>query len=270
MTTNTLITKERVKDWNACTDGFKWFLDNYKPAEAEFVPVYQHLIRDERNGDADWLLGKLLEELDTETHVKLVVQIAGADAKVIAEQQAAGAPGVTTGDDANAATTGDYANAATTGYYANAATTGDYANAATTGNYANAATTGYRANAATTGYRANAATTGDYANAATTGYRANAATTGECANAATTGDYANAATTGECANAATTGECAVAASLGIHAKAKASATGGIVLAWRDQRGKLLGIRASMVGENNIQPDVWYTLNDAGEFVESEE
>ena len=243
MTTNTLITKERVKDWNACADGFKWFLDNYKPAEAEFVPVYQHLIRDERNGDADWLMGKLLEELDTETHVKLVVQIAGADAKVIAEQQAAGAPGVTTEDNANAATTGYRANAATTGDCANAATTGDYANAATTGYYANAATTGDCANAATTGNYANAATTGNYANAATTGYRA---------------------------NAATTGECAVAASLGIHAKAKASATSGIVLAWRDQRGKLLGIRASMVGENNIQPDVWYTLNDAGEFVESEE
>ena len=225
MTTNTLITKERVKDWNACADGFKWLIDNYKPAEVEFVPVYQHLIRDKRSGDADWLMGKLFEELGTECRVKLVTQIAGADAKLIAEQQAAGAPGVTTEDDANAATTGNYANAATTG---------ECANAATTGNYANAATTGYRANAATTGYRANAATTG------------------------------------ECANAATTGECAVAASLGIHAKAKASATGGIVLAWRDQRGKLLGIRASMVGENNIQPDVWYTLNDAGEFVESEE
>ena len=261
MTTNTLITKERVKDWNACADGFKWFLDNYKPAEAEFVPVYQHLIRDERNGDADWLMGKLFEELGTETHVKLVVQIAGADAKVIAEQQAAGAPGVTTEDNANAATTG---------YRANAATTGDCANAATTGDYANAATTGYYANAATTGYRANAATTGECANAATTGECANAATTGNYANAATTGNYANAATTGYRANAATTGECAVAASLGIHAKAKASATSGIVLAWRDQRGKLLGIRASMVGENNIQPDVWYTLNDAGEFVESEE
>ena len=207
MTTNTLITKERVKDWNACADGFKWFLDNYKPAEVEFVPVYQHLIRDKRSGDADWLMGKLFEELGTECRVKLVTQIAGADAKLIAEQQAAGAPGVTTEDDANAATTGNRANAATTG---------NYANAATTGNYANAATTGYRA------------------------------------------------------NAATTGECAVAASLGIHAKAKASATGGIVLAWRDQRGKLLGIRASMVGENNIQPDVWYTLNDAGEFVGSEE
>ena len=207
MTTNTLITKERVKDWNACADGFKWFLDNYKPAEVEFVPVYQHLIRDKRNGDADWLMGRLFEELGTKCRVKLVAQIAGADAKLIAEQQAAGAPGVTTEDDANAATTGECANAATTG---------------------------------------------------------------ECANAATTGNYANAATTGYRANAATTGECAVAASLGIHAKAKASATGGIVLAWRDQRGKLLGIRASMVGENNIQPDVWYTLNDAGEFVESEE
>ena len=226
---NTLITKDRVKAWNACSEGFKWFLDNYKPAEAEFVTVYQHLIRANRNSDADWLMGKLFEELGAEIRVKLVTQIAGADARLIAEQQESGAPGVTTEDDANAATTG------------------------------------YRANAATTGNCANAATTGNYANAATTGYRANAATTGECANAATTGNYANAATTGNCANAATTGECAVAASLGIEARAKASVGGAIVLAWRDQQGKLLGIRSAMIGENGIQPDVWYELNDSGEF-----
>ena len=83
MTTNTLITKERVKDWNACADGFKWLIDNYKPAEVEFVPVYQHLIRDKRNGDADWLMGKLFEELGTATRVMLYAQIAGADAKLI-------------------------------------------------------------------------------------------------------------------------------------------------------------------------------------------
>ena len=199
---NTLITKDRVKAWNACSGGFKWFLDNYKPAEAEFVTVYQHLIRANRNSDADWLMGKLFEELCAEIRVKLVTQIAGADARLIAEQQESGVPGVTTEDDANAATTG------------------------------------YHANAATTGYRANAATTGYHANAATTGSRA---------------------------NAATTGKCAVAASLGIEARAKASVGGAIVLAWRDQQGKLLGIRSAMIGENGIQPDVWYELNDSGEF-----
>jgi hypothetical protein len=156
-TTITLITKQRVKDWQACEGGYRWFLENYKPAEAEFVPVYQHLVRDDRNGDANWLMGKLFGEIeDAALRVKLVTQIAGADAKLIAEQHAAGAQGVTTDDEANAATTGYRANAATTGYRANAATTGEGANAATTGNWANAATTGEGAVSAVLGSRGKA------------------------------------------------------------------------------------------------------------------
>ena len=130
---STLITKARVKAWEACSSGYSWFLKNYEPAEAEFVPLYQHLVRDERGGDADWLMGKLFPEIGAELRVKLVTQIAGADEKLIAEQHAAGAPGVSTEDKANAATTGDLANAATTGYRANAATTGEGAVSAVLG-----------------------------------------------------------------------------------------------------------------------------------------
>ena len=43
---STIITKQRVKYWHACESGYRWFLENYKPAEAEFVLVYQHLVRD--------------------------------------------------------------------------------------------------------------------------------------------------------------------------------------------------------------------------------
>ena len=85
----------------------------------------------------------------------------------------------------------------------------------------------------------------------------------------TAGNRANAATTGYRANAATTGESAVAASLGYGAKAMAGIGGAIVLAHRDNDAKLLGIKASMVGENGIKPNVWYSLNEAGEFVEVE-
>ena len=258
---STLITKARVKAWEACSSGYSWFLKNYEPAEAEFVPLYQHLVRDERGGDADWLIGKLFPEIGAELRVKLVTQIAGADEKLIAEQHAAGAPGVSTEDKANAATTGDLANAATTGYRANAATTGEGANAATTGE---------GANAATTGDLANAATTGDLANAATTGYRANAATTGDLANAATTGYLANAATTGDLANAATTGEGAVSAVLGQRGKAMAGEGGAIVIAHRDDDGNLLGVKTAMVGQDGIKPGVWYALDEDGAFVEAEE
>ena len=187
-TTNNLqITKDRVKSWAACSDGYRWFLGEF-PEGAEFAPVYRALIADKRGDDADWLVGKLFDELDTTTRVKQTAIIAGADAAASAAQVAAGAE---------------------------------------------------------------AATTGNWANAATTGYRANAATTGEGANAATTGKHA------------------VAAALGIDAKAKASAGGAIVLTHRNDDGDLTCIRAAMVGQGGIKPDVWYELSADGEFVESE-
>ena len=77
----------------------------------------------------------------------------------------------------------------------------------------------------------------------------------------------DAAITGDYANAATTGESAVSASLGYGAKAMAGIGGAIVLTHRDDDGKLLHIKASMVGENDIKPNVWYSLNASGEFVE---
>ena len=187
-TTNNLqITKDRVKSWAACSNGYRWFLGKF-PEGAEFAPVYRALIADKRGDDADWLAVKLFDELDTTTRVKQTAIIAGADAAAIAAQVAAGAE------------------------------------AATTGNWANAATTGEGANAATTGNRANAATTGKHA---------------------------------------------VAAALGIAAKAKARAGGAIVLTHRNDDGDLICIRAAMVGQDGIKPDVWYELSADGEFLESE-
>ncbi len=156
---NLSITKERVKGWSACADGYRWFLEKF-PEGGEFIQVYRALIEEKRGDDADWLVGKLFDELDTTTRVKQMTIIAGADEVEIAGRVTAGEEAATTGDWANAATTGDWANAATTGEGANAATTGDWANAATTGEGANAATTGDWANAATTGEGAVAAVLG--------------------------------------------------------------------------------------------------------------
>ena len=209
------ITKDRVKAWSACSHGYRWFLNKF-PEGGAFADVHKALIEDKRGSDADWLVGKAFDEFDTETRVKQIAVIAGADAKAIAERVAAGAEAATTGEGANAATTGEGANAATTGEGANAATTGEGANAATTGDWANAATTGYRA------------------------------------------------------NAATTGEGSVAAALGMFAKAKAGVGGAIVLAHRDDSGALLGVKAAMVGQDGIEPDVFYELDGSGNFVKLED
>ena len=203
------ITKERLREWSACTSGYGWFLEKF-PQGGMFGEVYNALRDDRRYDDSDWLINHVFAELDTGTKAVQLVSITGAD-KAKIEQQVK-----------------DYG-----GKEGEVATTGEGANAATTGEVANAATTGYRANAATTGYRANAATTGYWA------------------------------------NAATTGEHAVAAAIGTEGKAKASVGGAIVLCYRNDNGHLIHIRASKVGENGIKPDVWYSLDEVGEFIESE-
>jgi hypothetical protein len=83
-TTNNLqITKDRVKSWAACSGGYRWFLGKF-PEGTEFVPVYRALIADKRVDDANWLVGKLFDELDTTTRVKQTAIISGADAVAIA------------------------------------------------------------------------------------------------------------------------------------------------------------------------------------------
>ena len=147
------ITKDRVKAWDACASGYRWFIEKF-PQGAEFAEVYAALQADKRHLDSEWLSDHVFAELDAPTKVQQTVLISGAD-KLKIEKYAQET------DTAN--------GAATTGNWANAATTGEGANAATTGNWANAATTGYRANAATTGEGANAATTGEGAIAAVLG-----------------------------------------------------------------------------------------------------
>ncbi|EBO1204629.1 hypothetical protein GXB30_12180 [Salmonella enterica] len=120
--------------------------------------------------------------------------------------------------------------------------------------------TGNRSAATNTGNRSAATNTGDWSAATNTGYQSAATNTG----------YQSAATnTGDLSAAEVSGSQSVAASLGIEGKARASEGGAIVLCYRDEDGELIHIRASKVGENGIMPDIWYQLNEDGEFVECE-
>ncbi|EMH7638027.1 hypothetical protein V6U30_001722 [Salmonella enterica] len=111
-----------------------------------------------------------------------------------------------------------------------------------------------------TGYRSAATNTGDWSAATNTGNRS---------AATNTGDWSAATNTGYRSAAEVSGSQSVAASLGIEGKARASEGGAIVLCYRDEDGELIHIRASKVGENGIMPDIWYQLNEDGEFVECE-
>ncbi|EJA7709792.1 hypothetical protein MU286_000038 [Salmonella enterica] len=111
--------------------------------------------------------------------------------------------------------------------------------------------------------------TGDRSAATNTGNWSAATNTGNWSAATNTGNWSAATNTGDRSAAEVSGSQSVAASLGIEGKARASEGGAIVLCYRDEDGELIHIRASKVGENGIMPDIWYQLNEDGEFVECE-
>ena len=106
------ITKDFLKEWSACSSGYRWFLECF-PDGAELAEVHKALIAAKRGGDVDWLIEKAFDSMNTAEFAKNLAIIAGADAVAIA---------ATAANDTVAATTGDGANAATTGHRANAAT----------------------------------------------------------------------------------------------------------------------------------------------------
>ncbi|EBO1993924.1 hypothetical protein E2Z71_03950 [Salmonella enterica subsp. enterica serovar Kentucky] len=138
-----------------------------------------------------------------------------------------------------------------------------------TGNRSAATNTGNRSAATNTGDWSAATNTGDWSAATNTGNRSAATNTGYRSAATNTGYRSAATNTGDLSAAEVSGSQSVAASLGIEGKARASEGGAIVLCYRDEDGELIHIRASKVGENGIMPDIWYQLNEDGEFVECE-
>ncbi|EHY4592066.1 hypothetical protein K4H06_003734 [Salmonella enterica] len=147
--------------------------------------------------------------------------------------------------------------------------TGDWSAATNTGNQSAATNTGNRSAATNTGDWSAATNTGNQSAATNTGDWSAATNTGNQSAATNTGYQSAATNTGDWSAAEVSGSQSVAASLGIEGKARASEGGAIVLCYRDEDGELIHIRASKVGENGIMPDIWYQLNEDGEFVECE-
>ena len=91
---------------------------------------------------------------------------------------------------------------------------------------------------------------------------------GDRGAASNSGDRGAASNSGYSGAASNSGKAGIAADFSGCGKAKSSETGAIVCVSRDDDGNILHIRASKVGENGIKPDVFYTLDAAGEFVEA--
>ncbi|EAZ8102193.1 hypothetical protein H0B68_002867 [Salmonella enterica] len=102
------ITKEQVKSWHACTDGFRWFLDKF-PQGGAYADVHGALIADKRFDDARWLVDKMYRtHLDKAEFIQ--AETAATD-KMVGEL-------TSSGDDARIGSSGDDARIGSSGYNA--------------------------------------------------------------------------------------------------------------------------------------------------------
>ncbi|ELW8536768.1 hypothetical protein SIL58_001818 [Salmonella enterica] len=207
------ITKEQVKSWHACTDGFRWFLDK-SPQGGAYADVHGALIADKRFDDARWLVDKMYRtHLDKAEFIQ--AETAATD-KMVGEL-------TSSGDDARIGSSGDDARIGSSGDDAQIGSSGD------------------DAQIGSSGYNAQIGSSGDDARIGSSGYNA---------------------------RITASGKNSVVACAGSIERIVLGENGCTSVPWHD--GKRIRIAVAYVGENGIEANTPYYVNDEGQFVKVEE
>ncbi|EEK9787007.1 hypothetical protein G4E51_002370 [Salmonella enterica] len=252
------ITKEQVKSWHACTDGFRWFLDKF-PQGGAYADVHGALIADKRFDDARWLVDKMYRtHLDKAEFIQ--AETAATD-KMVGEL-------TSSGDDARIGSSGDDAQIGSSGYNAQIGSSGDDARIGSSGDDAQIGSSGYNARIGSSGYNAQIGSSGDDARIGSSGYNAQIGSSGDDARIGSSGDDARIGSSGYNARITASGKNSVVACAGSIERIVLGENGCTSVPWHD--GKRIRIAVAYVGENGIEANTPYYVNDEGQFVKVEE
>jgi len=114
------ITKELLKEWSACHDGYRWFLAKF-PQGGDVQEVGAALREDNRTDDASWLTSNVFAHFIkapefigsyTEGEVKAVLKLVE------------GSPNTASGNYSTSAASGNYSKSAASGNYSTATAQG--------------------------------------------------------------------------------------------------------------------------------------------------
>ncbi|ELT6446087.1 hypothetical protein Q8B73_004497, partial [Salmonella enterica] len=140
-----LITKEQLKKWHACTEGYRWFLDKF-PQGGTYTDVHDALIADEHYDDAYWLSNKMYDtylnnpeflRAETDMTNKMVGELTSIEHL---SNQTEGKN--SSGDDARIGSSGDGARIGSSGDGAQIGSSGDYARIGSSGDRAQIGSSG--------------------------------------------------------------------------------------------------------------------------------
>ncbi|HDX8968513.1 TPA: hypothetical protein RQO16_005613, partial [Klebsiella oxytoca] len=148
------ITKEQVKNWHACTDGYRWFLEKF-PQGGAYADVHGALVTDKRFDDARWLVDKMYrtfldsaEFIQSETAVtdKMVGELTGMEQpsdQVDGENNSGDSAQIgSSGDSAQIGSSGDSARIGSSGDSARIGSSGDSAQIGSSGDSAQIGSSG--------------------------------------------------------------------------------------------------------------------------------
>jgi hypothetical protein len=177
------ITKDLLKQWDACSDGYKWFLQKF-PQGGDVHEVGSALREEKRYDDARWLTNNVFASF-LKTPAEIAGYVDGDVARTIKDVE--GSPNSASGNYSTAASSGESSTAASSGESSTAASSGNYSTAASSGYGSTAASSGNYSKAASSGYGSTAASSGNYSKAEATGEKTVAMVAG-CNGKARAGD----------------------------------------------------------------------------------
>ncbi|EBR2686925.1 hypothetical protein B5916_05635 [Salmonella enterica] len=274
------IDKSQVKAWHACSEGFRWFLDKF-PQGGAYADVHGALIADKRYDDARWLVEQMYrtfldsaEFIQAETAVtdKMVGELTSMNHP---SDQVEGENG--SGYNARIGSSGNYAQIGSSGYNAQIGSSGYNARIGSSGNDAQIGSSGYYARIGSSGddarigssgYDARIGNSGYNARIGSSGYNARIGSSGDDARIGSSGYDARIGSSGYNARITATGNGSVVACAGSVERIVLGENGCASVPWHD--GKRIRIAVAYVGENGIEANIPYYVNDEGQFVRVED
>jgi hypothetical protein len=244
---------EHGGDVSLCASGFHFCespldaFNYYPPGASRYAVVEAEDVSDKKEGDSKRVCRKL----------KIVREITLAELTEDAVSQIQEAWKKTDGKLKEIA--------ASSGDYSTAASSGDSSTAASSGHSSTAASSGHSSKAASSGNSSKAASSGNYSKAASSGDYSKAASSGDYSTAASSGDSSKAASSGNYSTVAATGSATIAMAAGSGCEVSAGENGCFATAYWDEKSKRLRILVGYVGENGIEAETAYLIED-GKFV----
>ncbi|EJW8322463.1 hypothetical protein OCY65_004249 [Salmonella enterica] len=247
------IDKSQVKAWHACSEGFRWFLDKF-PQGGAYADVHGALIADKRYDDARWLVEQMYRTfLDSAEFIQAETAVTD---KMVGELTSMNHPSDqvegenSSGDDAQIGSSGNDARIGSSGDDARIGSSGDDARIGSSGYYARIGSSGY------------------YARIGSSGYYARIGSSGNDARIGSSGNDARIGSSGYNARITATGNGSVVACAGSVERIVLGENGCASVPWHD--GKRIRIAVAYVGENGIEANIPYYVNDEGQFVRVED